>query len=244
MQPPFDIAADLDTPVSAWLKLRAFEPQFLLESVEGGERLARYSFLGFGAGPSLELYPDRLLINGAAASRPSTATDWSAVLRRVMNDAPDLLPRRSRDCRLQGGWSGHSVTTWSAITNGCRPTAQNLRVCPRPRWWRLRPFWYSTISPGGSRCCIRGPRRNVGNCARKSFTHCAEALTAGPLRAPLAADSRRRAASFEKAEFMDAVRRCKDYIAAGGHLPDRDVGAIRRRRRPGSLFLLPGRCGY
>ncbi|HKJ19636.1 MAG TPA: hypothetical protein VJ993_03145, partial [Woeseiaceae bacterium] len=47
MQAPFDIAADLDTPVSAYLKLGALQPRFLLESVEGGERLARYSFLGF-----------------------------------------------------------------------------------------------------------------------------------------------------------------------------------------------------
>ena len=41
MHPPFDIAADLDTPVSAFLKLRPFKPRFLLESVEGGERVAR-----------------------------------------------------------------------------------------------------------------------------------------------------------------------------------------------------------
>ena len=42
MKPPFDISGDLDTPVSAFMKLAAFEPRFLLESVEGGERLARY----------------------------------------------------------------------------------------------------------------------------------------------------------------------------------------------------------
>ena len=39
MKPPIDIAADLDTPVSAYLKLKPFRPRFLLESVEGGERL-------------------------------------------------------------------------------------------------------------------------------------------------------------------------------------------------------------
>ena len=48
MKPPFDISGDLDTPVSAFLKLQAFKPTFLLESVEGGERLGRYSFIGFG----------------------------------------------------------------------------------------------------------------------------------------------------------------------------------------------------
>ncbi|MBO9999484.1 MAG: anthranilate synthase component I family protein [Cyanobacteria bacterium SID2] len=39
--------ADLDTPVSAWYKVCAGQPySFLLESVEGGERIGRYSFLG------------------------------------------------------------------------------------------------------------------------------------------------------------------------------------------------------
>jgi len=41
-----EILADLDTPVSAYLKVRDGTPSFLLESVEGGERLGRYSFIG------------------------------------------------------------------------------------------------------------------------------------------------------------------------------------------------------
>ncbi len=42
-----EIAADLETPVSAWYKVCAGQPyNFLLESVEGGENLGRYSFLG------------------------------------------------------------------------------------------------------------------------------------------------------------------------------------------------------
>ncbi len=55
-----EVLADLETPVSAFLKLRADaahdatqsstrSPAFLLESVEGGENVARYSFLGIGA---------------------------------------------------------------------------------------------------------------------------------------------------------------------------------------------------
>lgn len=39
--------ADLETPVSAWYKVCAGQPySFLLESVEGGENIGRYSFLG------------------------------------------------------------------------------------------------------------------------------------------------------------------------------------------------------
>jgi len=41
-----DIQADLETPVSAYLKIGRGNYSFLLESVEGGERMARYSFIG------------------------------------------------------------------------------------------------------------------------------------------------------------------------------------------------------
>ena len=41
-----EIPADLETPVSAFLKVARGKHSFLLESVEGGERLARYSFIG------------------------------------------------------------------------------------------------------------------------------------------------------------------------------------------------------
>ena len=41
-----EINADLDTPVSAYLKLKKSDYSFLLESVEGQEKIARFSFLG------------------------------------------------------------------------------------------------------------------------------------------------------------------------------------------------------
>jgi anthranilate synthase component 1 len=51
-----EITADLETPVSAFLKVRTGKYAFLLESVEGGERLARYSFIGTD--------PYRVLVTG------------------------------------------------------------------------------------------------------------------------------------------------------------------------------------
>ncbi|MEK6571284.1 MAG: hypothetical protein AABZ61_07940, partial [Bacteroidota bacterium] len=43
-----ELLADTDTPVSAYLKIRDESPySFLFESVEGGEKIARYSFVGF-----------------------------------------------------------------------------------------------------------------------------------------------------------------------------------------------------
>lgn len=56
-----EILADLDTPVTAFLKLGG-SPAFLLESLEGGEKWARYSFIGArparilrGSGTSIEI---------------------------------------------------------------------------------------------------------------------------------------------------------------------------------------------
>ena len=50
MKSQFDIIGDMDTPVSAFLKLGALRPRFLLESVEGGR-----------AGRTLLLYRIRAL---------------------------------------------------------------------------------------------------------------------------------------------------------------------------------------
>jgi anthranilate synthase component 1 len=47
--------ADLETPIGAFLRLDEGGPAYLLESVEGGERLGRYSFLGVGPRRLLEV---------------------------------------------------------------------------------------------------------------------------------------------------------------------------------------------
>ena len=41
-----EILADMETPVTVFLKIAQGSHSFLLESVEGGEQLARYSFIG------------------------------------------------------------------------------------------------------------------------------------------------------------------------------------------------------
>jgi len=50
VKPPFEYPVTSDTPVWRSLSFAAFEPRFLLESVEGRSGLARYSFIGFGDG--------------------------------------------------------------------------------------------------------------------------------------------------------------------------------------------------
>ena len=105
MESPFDIAADLDTPVSAYMKLGPFKPRFLLESVESGERLARYSFIGLGEALTLELHPDRLKIDGRPEKRPASAAEWLALMRRALERAPLLKPQ-IEDVPFDGGLVG------------------------------------------------------------------------------------------------------------------------------------------
>ncbi len=54
------------------MKLASFAPRFLLESVEGGERLARYSFIGFGNGLEVRLDRDGFTIGGERRPIPTT----------------------------------------------------------------------------------------------------------------------------------------------------------------------------
>ncbi len=62
-----EVAADLETPVSAFLKLAGgATPGFLLESVEHGERWGRFSFVGRGPSLVLEAAGGRISLTGAA----------------------------------------------------------------------------------------------------------------------------------------------------------------------------------
>jgi len=63
-----DLPADLETPISAFLKLRNGSEAFLLESVEGGEKVGRYSFLGVGPFLSLRAYDGRVELRGEGIS--------------------------------------------------------------------------------------------------------------------------------------------------------------------------------
>ncbi|MDQ7828892.1 MAG: anthranilate synthase component I [Armatimonadota bacterium] len=85
-----DLPADLETPISAFLKLRrgrpvggALEEAFLLESVEGGERIGRYSFLGVGPFLTLRAWGRRVELR-ADGRVEEVDGDPTQVLREVL----------------------------------------------------------------------------------------------------------------------------------------------------------------
>ncbi|MFM7427076.1 MAG: anthranilate synthase component I [Elainella sp.] len=73
--------ADLDTPVSAWYKVCAGQPySFLLESVEGGETVGRYSFVGCDPLWVLEAQGDQTTQTYRDGSRETFSGDPFAIL--------------------------------------------------------------------------------------------------------------------------------------------------------------------
>jgi anthranilate synthase component I len=108
-----EIVADLLTPVSAFLKIAEHaDYAFLLESVEGGEHVGRYSFLG----------KDPFLILRARGSRTSiersgTTTDtdqpFIATLRRLMADfRSPFVPDLPRFTGGAVGYLGYGAASW------------------------------------------------------------------------------------------------------------------------------------
>jgi anthranilate synthase component 1 len=79
--------ADLETPVGAFLALDDGGPAYLLESVEGGERVGRYSFLGVGPRRTLEVG------EGVArtVTRPVTVDTYAPDLPATLAPAADPL---------------------------------------------------------------------------------------------------------------------------------------------------------
>src|ERR1700685_2062837 len=129
MKPPFDIAADLDTPVSAYLKLKPFRPRFLLESVEGGERLARYSFIGFGDCLELRLDAAGLEVGGVHSPRPQSRLELLNALRAALNMTPKPLPEVP-GVPLLGGLVGY--TAYDAVRYFERIPGRSLDATETP----------------------------------------------------------------------------------------------------------------
>src|SRR3989338_968112 len=81
-----ELLADLETPVSSFMKIDTGKFSYLLESVEGGERIARYSFLG--SEPSVILKTsgrDMTLIDDGKITRSAIKRDPIAELKGVLS---------------------------------------------------------------------------------------------------------------------------------------------------------------
>ena len=210
LEAPFDIAADLDTPVSAYLKLRELQPRFLLESVEGGERLARYSFLGFGAALEVRMDGDSLRINGETKPRPANQQEYLDALRQALALAPRPGPEVD-GLPFDGGLVGVSgydvvrlferlprdVEVQSDMPDAAFVAPASLLVFDH----LTRRVALLHDGPEDERKALRA---DVIRCLRGPVPNGNGAVEISPA-----------SASFTEAEFCDRVEACKEYIAAG-----------------------------
>jgi anthranilate synthase component 1 len=99
------VLADLQTPLGAFLRVAGDSPHaFLLESIEGGERLARYSFIGANPSMIVRGRSDKTIIekDGKSETRDLNAIDFVREYFRGKK-----LARRAGLAPLSGGAVGY-----------------------------------------------------------------------------------------------------------------------------------------
>jgi len=100
------VLADLDTPLSAYLKLAADPYSYLLESVEGGEKWGRYSIIGLPAKIILSAFENEITVtcDGEVIERASTRDPYLFVREYL---ARFKVPLDDAMSRFAGGLVGY-----------------------------------------------------------------------------------------------------------------------------------------
>jgi anthranilate synthase component I len=237
--------ADLETPVSAYLKLAHGTPNsFLLESVEGGAVRGRYSIIGMRPDLIWRCHNGKAEINRNALSaphafvpEPGAALDsLRAVREEALLDVPDSLPP------MAGGLVGYLGYDMVRMMENL--PEKNADVLGVPDGLMLRPTLFaifdnvadelSLVAP-----CYPRPDISAETAYDRALARLAEAeaaldqprshavppVTLPPLPAPTS--------NFTKQGFIDAVLRGKEYIAAG------DAFQIVLSQRFATPFALP-----
>jgi anthranilate synthase component 1 len=213
--------ADLETPLSLYLKLAAAgggKHSFLLESVVGGERFGRYSFIGLPArtllrasGPRTEVVRDGEVVEVHEGDPLAFIAEYQQRFRVA------LRPGLPRFCGGLAGYFGYDtvrfieprlakvakhggIGTPDILLLQCEEVAviDNLSG-------RLYLIVYA--DPAEPEAFARAKRRLSALGDKLRYSVSAPAVRRGP------AQSVER--EFAKADYLAAVRRSKEYIAAG-----------------------------
>ncbi|MEW6443953.1 MAG: anthranilate synthase component I [bacterium] len=220
-----EILADQDTPVSAYQKMRQGQHAFLLESVEGGERWARYSFLGTGVssifrsrGPYVEIFdknkrvfrgevgdPFRRFRDHMKRYRPVPVPDmprfYGGAVGYIGYDAIrffERLPERAR--QSLDVWDIYLVLSESLLVfDNVRHTIRVLSCCFLSEFPSVRAAYQSTL--GRIERTIRRLRSAGNESARRG--------------APREPGTLRISSNMSRQGYLEAVRRAKRHVRAG-----------------------------
>ena len=227
--------ADLDTPLSLYVKL-ANEPfTFLLESVVGGERFGRYSFIGLPAririrarGTAIEVDDGGVVVERHDGDPLAFVGEF---LRRYRAAPRPGLPRF---CGGLAGSFGYDTVRHieTKLAGRAPPQDPASRMCPTSCCFSPKSWPSSTTSPARSRSSStriranRMPSLRRGNACRVLRRKLRE-----PVSIPLQTETAVTAgeSEFGAEGYQRAVRRAKEYIAAGDVM---QVVLSQRMRRP------------
>jgi len=218
------LPADLETPVSVYLKLAGNmdEPSFLLESVEGGEQVARYSFLGVNpalilSGREGEL---RELRGDKVTTRPLPAGDdpLTAIEATLRAYKPVALPDLPR---FVGGAVGFLSYDFIRHVEKLPTTAKDELGLPDLMFMIVDTLVifdhvkHQVIVLSNAH--NEGDPRAAYDAAVSRIEAVVERLRTGTPTMPELAEPTNASlmSNFTQPEYEDAVRKAKEYIAAG-----------------------------
>jgi len=215
------IGADLDTPVSAYIKLAAgSRDSFLLESIEGGEKLARYSFIGTDPFLVVEGYTDKVVVRQKELEREIEAPpkEFIKELFAVYNPVKiDDIPR------FTGGGVGffaYDAIRWEENIPDDNPDTIGLPTMRFALFSRIVAFDHlrqeilviaNILHNSGE----RGLRKKYDQ-AVASIKRTVKSLEKGEFRRRHVKVAKpKMRATYTKDEFTRMVRRAKRYIKEG-----------------------------
>ncbi|HEY0675560.1 MAG TPA: anthranilate synthase component I [Immundisolibacter sp.] len=210
--------ADLDTPLSLYLKLANAPNSFLLESVVGGERFGRYSFIGLPARRLLRSrgFATEVVEDGAVIERDA-GNPLDFVERYQQRQRVHVPPGMPRFCGGLAGYFGYDAVRYiePRLARFDKPDeigtpdillleTQELAVVDNLAG-TIQLIVY--VDPAAPDAFAAGQARLHSLLARLRSPLAPPASPPGAASAPVRA--------FAKADFLAAVARAKDYIAAG-----------------------------
>ena len=220
-----EILADHDTPLSLFRRLDDGRTSFLFESVEGGEKWARYSFIGTGARAVFRARGREVEWIEAGRSQRSVAEgDPLEKLREELAALRAVTPKGVNLPRFLGGAVGMVGYDWVRFVEKL-PDANPDEVDLPDLWFHFPETVVVYDNVRHSALLIRHVRVGEGDDRAALYREAVAALdaVARRLREPLVQEPAREALrapmdvrrSTSREQFHEMVKRAKEYIEAG-----------------------------
>jgi len=218
-----EILADMETPVSAFCKIDDRQSAFLLESIAGGEKWARYSFLGVGSGRAFRCRGDsfEILENGIPVISGETANPLSELQKFLSPYQPVPLPELPRFFGGAVGYLGYDMVRHIEDL----PSLNRAEVGTYDCWFLVTESLLIFDNMQQKIKVISNVHLREGDDPAAAYARAVERIDnmIGLLRKPLPertaprgmVTSKELQSNFSRADFEAAVGRCKDYVRDG-----------------------------